>query len=320
MRNAQHVQKAPRLAIHGILLLDKAVGVTSTGALGRVKHLFRAAKAGHTGTLDPMASGLLPLCFGEATKLAADLLDADKSYDATLRLGVTTTTADAEGEVLQELPVQVVAADIEPVLARFRGEIAQVPPMYSALKRDGKPLYEYARAGVILEREARQVRIHRLEQTAFDGSLLSISVDCSKGTYIRTLAEEIGAALGCGAHLVALRRTRVGALDLADAISLPSLEALEPAQRMATLLPLDALLDSLPRIALDATMSARFLQGQRLQLGAPNGVAGGVAGRVRVYGPTAADAATVLLGMAEYREDGVLAPTRVVAPMGQGRS
>jgi len=312
----QNARKTPKLSIHGILLLDKAVGVTSTGALGRVKHLYRAAKAGHTGTLDPMASGLLPLCFGEATKLAADLLDADKSYQATLKLGVTTTTADAEGEVIQELPVQVAAGDIEPILARFRGEIAQVPPMYSALKRDGKPLYEYARAGVTLEREARHVRIHTLEQSTFDGSLLSISVACSKGTYIRTLAEDIGAALGCGAHLVALRRTRVGALDLADAISLPALEALEPSQRLAALLPLDALLDSLPRLDLDAAMSKRFLQGQRLQLGLLNRVPG----RVRVYGPASDGAAPVLLGMAEYREDRVLAPTRVVAPIGQRSS
>ncbi len=296
--------------IHGILLLDKPAGVGSTAALARAKRLFNAAKAGHTGTLDPMATGLLPLCFGEATKFAADLLEADKSYDATLKLGTTTSSGDAEGELLVRREVNVQAADIEPALAGLRGAIDQVPPMYSALKRDGKPLYEYARAGVTVDRAARRVTIKRLEQTAFDGLLLSISVDCSKGTYIRTLAESIGAALGCGAHLVALRRTRVGDLKLADAVTLDAIERLEPQVRKDQLLGLDRLLATLPRVELDADMAARFRQGQRLPLGAIPGVSGAV----RVYGPgRAGDHAGILLGVADYRTDGVLAPTRVVA-------
>lgn len=292
-----------RIPVHGILLLDKPLGLSSTTALSRAKRLFNAAKAGHTGTLDPMATGLLPLCFGEATKFATDLLDADKSYEAVLQLGVTTASGDAEGAVLQVRPVTVKAADIEPVLARFRGPIAQVPPMYSALKRDGKPLYEYARAGIELERAARAIVIHRLEQVAFAGDRLTIAVDCSKGTYVRTLGEDIGAALGCGAHLVALRRTRVGALRLADAVTLDQLDAMDAAQRTASLLGMDALLSNLPRVDLDVTLAGRFMQGQRL----PWPADGTPAGAVRVYGPAG------LLGLAELRADQVLAPTRVMA-------
>ncbi len=291
-----------RINLHGILLLDKPQGLTSTGALARVKRLFNAVKAGHTGTLDPMATGLLPLCFGEATKFSTDLLNADKAYEAVLKLGTTTTTGDAEGASLEVRPVSVSEADIEPVLARLRGPIRQVPPMYSALKRDGKPLYEYARAGITLEREAREVSIHRLDLISFADGLMHLSVDCSKGTYIRTLAEDIGAALGCGAHLVSLRRTRVGALLLSDAVTLPQLEALAPDARLAHVLGLDALLSSLPRVDLEEPLAARFCQGQRLQLG----VAAGPAGEVRVYGPAG------LIGLADRRDDGVLAPSRVI--------
>ena len=300
-----------------MLLLDKPVGSTSTGALTRVKRALNAIKAGHTGTLDPMASGLLPLCFGEATKFAADLLDADKSYEATLQLGATTTTGDAEGEIVEVRPVAVDIFAIEGALARFRGEIEQVPPMYSALKRDGRPLYQYARAGVTLERAARRVTIFRLalvdwkELNSGQGqnTLLKISVDCSKGTYVRTLAEVIGAVLGCGAHLVALRRTRVGTLDLAGAVSLDAVEAAPAGERPDFLLPVDALLASLPRILLDAALSARFVQGQRL----PNqsSIPGSFSGIVRVYGSNTAGQ-TVLLGTGEMRADGVLAPERLV--------
>jgi len=299
--------------VNGVLLLDKPVGSTSTGALARIKRALNAVKAGHTGTLDPRASGLLPLCFGEATKFAADLLDADKSYEATLQLGVTTTTGDAEGEIVEVRPVAVDALAIESALLRFRGEIEQIPPMYSALKRDGKPLYEYARAGLTVERAARRVKIYRLalldwrrqNSDQWQGAQLKISVDCSKGTYIRTLAEEIGAALGCGAHLVALRRTRVGALYLARAVSLGAFEAASAGERLNFLLPVDALLASLPRIDLDAALSARFVQGQRLRILSSH------RGTVRVYGSKQAGE-MVLLGTGEVRIDGVLAPARLV--------
>ena len=304
--------KPTRRPVHGVLLLDKPSGITSTAALARAKRALAAAKAGHTGTLDPMASGLLPLCFGEATKFAADLLDADKFYCATLKLGVTTTTGDAEGEVLVTRPVDVDQAAIDAALDLHRGAIAQIPPMYSALKRDGKPLYEYARSGVTLERDARDVEIKRLVTTAFDGINLTIEVDCSKGTYIRTLAEDIGEVLGCGAHLVALRRTCVGSLRLADAIELDAFEALALEQRDAKLLPLDTLIASLPRIDLDPAMSARFLHGQRLPLPDASDC-----GRVRVYGfvDTTRSSAPTLLGIANLRDDGVLAPQRLMLQM-----
>ena len=301
--------KLARRPVHGVLLLDKPSGITSTAALARAKRALAAAKAGHTGTLDPMASGLLPLCFGEATKFAADLLDADKSYCATLRLGVTTTTGDAEGEVLATRVVDVDRTALEAALALHRGAIAQTPPMYSALKRDGKPLYEYARSGVTLERDARAVEIRRLVATAFDGIDATLEVDCSKGTYIRTLAEDIGAVLGCGAHLIALRRTRVGSLRLSDAIALDTFEARDAAQRDAHLLPLDTLIASLPRIDLDPAMSTRFLHGQRLPL-----QGAGDCERVRVYGfvDSTRSCAPALLGTAQVRDGGVLAPLRLV--------
>ena len=212
-------------AIDGVLLLDKPSGISSAAAVGRARRVLRAEKAGHTGTLDPLASGLLPLCFGEATKFASDLLDADKSYAATIRLGIDTDSGDAEGEVIRTREVTVERPAIDRVLERFRGPIEQVPPMHSALKRDGKPLYHYARQGITVERAARAVTIRRLEATAFEGTTLAIVVDCSKGTYIRTLAEDIGGMLGCGGHLIALRRLGVGALRIADAMPLETFEA-----------------------------------------------------------------------------------------------
>ena len=303
----RHVQLARR-QVHGVLLLDKPSGITSTAALARAKRALAAEKAGHTGTLDPMASGLLALCLGEATKFAADLLDADKSYCATLRLGVTTTTGDAEGEVRATRPVEVDPAALEAAPELHRGAIGQIPPMYSALKRAGKPLYAYARSGVTLERDAREVEIKRLVATAFDGVDVTLDVDCSKGTYIRTLAEDIGEALGCGAHLVALRRTRVGSLRLADAIALEAFEALAAQQRDARLLPLDTLIASLPRIDLDLAMSTRFLHGQRLPL--PDAR---YCGTVRVYGVLdPARSGATLLGTADLRDGGVLAPLRLL--------
>jgi tRNA pseudouridine55 synthase len=196
--------KKPRDLVDGVLLLDKPVGLSSNDALLKAKRVFNAKKAGHTGTLDPFATGLLPLCFGEATKFSQDLLEADKTYEATVHLGIMTTTGDTEGETVEQRDVDVTREQIEAVLARFRGPIFQVPPMYSALKRDGKALYEYAREGITLEREARPVTIHGLSLIDYSAPFLKILVTCSKGTYVRVLGEDIGAALGCGAHLSAL--------------------------------------------------------------------------------------------------------------------
>jgi tRNA pseudouridine55 synthase len=298
--------RVTRDAVNGVLLVDKPLGLGSTTVLARVKHLLNAAKAGHTGTLDPFATGLLPICFGEATKFAADLLLASKSYRATLRLGITTTTADREGEVKETRPVTCDAADIKRVLDQFKGVTGQVPPMFSALKRDGKPLYSYARAGVTLEREAREITIETLESVSFDGDHLVIDVTCSKGTYVRTLAEDMGEALKCGAHLSELRRTSVAGIQVFDAVSVEALSAMSPAERRALLLPLDSMIAALPVLALDVSLAARFRAGQR--------IAGfeGQSGRVRVYA-TRCDPDT-LLGIAEI-EEGVLRPRRLVSAL-----
>lgn len=234
-------RSAPKRRIDGVLLLDKPAGASSNAALQRTKWLFNAAKAGHTGTLDPMATGLLLLCFGRATKFAGMLLDADKTYRAAVRLGVTTDTADAEGGVLETRPVEVSQARVREALVQFTGEIEQVPPMYSALKRDGKPLYEYARQGIELERPPRRVTIHELRLLSFGGDQFEIEVACSKGTYIRTLAADIGEALGCGAHLSALRRTRIGDFDVTDACSLDQLAQMDESARDGRLLSVGVL-------------------------------------------------------------------------------
>ncbi|MGI4812230.1 MAG: tRNA pseudouridine(55) synthase TruB [Janthinobacterium lividum] len=267
-------QRRPRVALDGVLLLDKPVGLSSNDALMRAKHLLSAAKAGHTGTLDPLASGLLPLCFGEATKFSQDLLDAAKTYEATLRLGQTTNTGDAEGELLSTRPVNVDLAAVNAALGKFLGEIMQVPPMYSALKREGRPLYEYARAGITLEREARRVTIHSLELLEYglpEQPELRLRVACSKGTYVRTLAEDIGEVLGCGAHLTALRRTQVGMLVLDGAPTLTDLQQRVETDGAASaaahwLLPVDALLSTMAAVLLDDEQMRRFMHGQRLRL------------------------------------------------------
>lgn len=296
----------PRIPVHGVLLLDKSLGWSSHAALGRAKWLLNAAKAGHTGTLDPLASGLLPVCLGEATKFASDLLDADKTYAATVRLGETTTTGDAEGEVLERRPVQVAPSELEAVLAEFRGAILQIPPMYSALKRAGRPLYEYARAGVTLERAARPVTIHALELRRLGRTEIDIEVRCSKGTYIRTLAEDIGRALGTGAHLRALRRTAVGALTLDAAVSLEALEAVSAARRTECLLPVDALVQDLTPLALGAEEAARWACGQTLEL-EPRADAA----RVRVYAQSVVPGQ--FMGVGEVSAAGRLRPLRVMA-------
>lgn len=289
--------------VDGILLLDKPLGLSSNDALVRARRLLNARKAGHGGTLDPLAIGLLPLLFGEATKFALDSLDADKTYLAEVRLGVATETGDAEGRVLAEREPVTDESALCRALAAFVGEIEQVPPMHSALKRDGRPLYELARAGIVVERAARRVTIFAIDVLRFAPPVVELRLRCSKGTYVRSLAIDLGERLGCGAHLGALRRERVGALDVADAVTLGALEALEPAQRRARLLPIDALLLGLPRVDLDPARAARFAHGQKLRSEPPPGDAGR---RVRVYG------AGRLLGVA-WHEDGELRPQRLVA-------
>jgi len=301
--------KRKRVPAHGVLLLDKPEGISSTQALAKAKWLLNAEKAGHTGTLDPFATGLLPLCFGEATKFASDLLDADKTYEATIRLGVTTTTGDPEGEVLETREVDVQRAQIESVLDKFRGPIDQVPPMYSALKRDGKPLYAYAREGKTLEREARSVIIHELELVAFTSPDIQIRVRCSKGTYVRVLGEDIGRALGTGAHLISLRRVGVGNLLIADAMTIDALANLSEVDRKNNLLPADSLLSELIPVVLPTALASRFMQGQRLSLGKegvdylPTGTQ-----RVKVL-----DTKQILLGVASVSAEGLLQPERLVS-------
>ena len=268
-----------RRPVHGVLLLDKPQGVSSNAALQKAKWLLRAEKAGHTGTLDPLATGLLPLCFGAATKFSQVSLDADKAYRATLALGRTTSTGDAEGEVLHERAVQVTRDEVEAACRRFIGAISQVPPMHSALKHAGRALYDYARAGIEIERTPRRVRIHSIDVVAWAGDRVEIDVRCSKGTYIRTLAEDIGEALGCGAHLAALRRTASGPLRVEAAVALDALAALDQAGRDALLLPADTLLADWPAVRLGDDDAGRFLSGMRRRIAAAD------AKQVRVYGP-----------------------------------
>jgi tRNA pseudouridine55 synthase len=267
-------------SLDGVLLFDKPLELSSNDALQKVRRLYQAEKAGHTGTLDPLATGLLPICFGEATKFSNALLDADKTYRALLCLGQTTTTGDAEGDITSEHPVELDQADIDAVLVKFRGEILQLPPMHSALKHQGKPLYEYIRKGETIERELRSVVIHELQLNGFSGNEMDITVRCSKGTYIRTLAEDIGAALGCGAHLIGLRRTAIAHFDLKDAYTLQQLEAMTESERDDCMLPIESLMPELPKLQLDDVQIKRLAQGQRLGLdtGLPDG-------KIRLHGP-----------------------------------
>ncbi len=263
-----------------MLLFDKPLELSSNTALQKVRRLFQAEKAGHTGTLDPLATGLLPICFGEATKFSCELLDADKTYVARLRLGPPTATGVAEGEITSEQAVDFSQADLDAVLMRFRGEIEQLPPMHSALKHQGKPLYEYIRQGITIERPVRRVVIHELVLNRWADAEMEITVRCSKGTYVRTLAEDIGAALGCGAHLIALRRTAIAHFKLADGYDLLRLTAMSDTERDACLLPLVSLMPDMPRLNLDVVQIRRLAQGQRLGLdtGLPDG-------KVGLYGP-----------------------------------
>jgi len=294
--------KRPKRQINGILLLDKPIGFSSNQALQKIKWLLKAAKAGHTGTLDPLATGLLPLCFGEATKFANFLTDADKTYIATIKLGATTTTGDAEGEVLTTSPVKVSRIDFEHACRQFSGEISQTPPMYSALKFEGKALYEYARAGVEIERKARQVTIRNIEVSSFAGDVALISVTCSKGTYIRTLAEDIGKQLGCGAHLIGLRRTATADYQISQAVTLEQFEAMSDEARMAALAPPDSAVHYLPAVTLDGDAAFYLLQGQAVWCSGaiPSGL-------LRLYNEQ-----QVFLGLGELQDDGKIAPKRLM--------
>lgn len=301
--NATLPIRKPLRAVDGVLLLDKPQGYTSNQALQRVKRLFAAAKAGHTGSLDPIATGVLPLCFGEATKLSQFLLEADKRYYAVLRLGITTTTYDSEGEVLAERPVTVGRREIERALDDFRGEIAQVPPMYSAIKREGRPLYELARNGIEVEREPRHVRIDELLFHSLDGVYLALEIACSKGTYVRSLANDLGERLGCGAHVVELRRLAAGGLRLDRAVSLERLESMSESERLDCLFPADQSLSGIPAVRLTVLATHYLLRGQ-----AVSARHGHSPGWVRLY-----DEYDRFLGMGQIMDDGRVAPRRLLA-------
>ena len=298
--------KRIRRNVSGIILLDKPKGFSSNAALQKVRWLLNAEKAGHTGSLDPLATGVLPLCFGEATKFSQYLLDADKGYETLMQLGVTTTTADAEGDVLEEREVTVGRAEIEAALPAFRGPMRQVPPMYSALKRDGQPLYKLARAGQVVEREPRSVTINRLELLALEGDQARLDVACTKGTYIRTLVEDLGHVLGCGAHVAELRRTQAGPFSLAQTVTLEELEQVhadgghEAVDRF--LMPSDSGLEHWPLVHFSEHSAFYWLQGQPVR--APDAPQFGM---VRVQ-----DHNGRFIGIGEVSEDGRIAPRRLI--------
>lgn len=294
--------KRIKRAVDGVLLLDKPPGLSSNQALQQVKRLYQAAKAGHTGSLDPLATGLLPICFGEATKFSHFLLNADKSYRALIKLGSTTTTGDAEGEVLSIAEVNVTLEALNAVLKQFIGAIQQVPPMYSALKHQGRALYEYARAGVDIERAARTITIHQIILERFEQDEVEITVSCSKGTYIRTLAEDIGHALGCGAHLAGLRRLKTAHFGLESAFTIEQLEAMTVEQRDQSLLPVDALIENLPEVQLDKDSVFYLLQGQAVWKSGLN-----VEGFFRLYTENGN-----FLGIGEQTADGKIAPKKLL--------
>ncbi len=296
--------RLPRRALHGVLLLDKPLGLSSNDAMQKVKRMLRAEKAGHTGTLDPLATGLLPICFGAATKFSQLNLEADKAYVATLKLGEKTTTGDREGEVIATRPVAFDEARLLASLESLRGEIDQVPPMHSALKVDGRTLYELARQGKEVERAPRRITIHALDLLSCSADTMEIAVRCSKGTYIRTLAEDLGELLGCGAHLAGLRRTASGPLDLAQAVTLEQLEAMDDAARLARLLSPDLLLADCPAIRLPADEAGKLLAGMRRR------TAAAPADRVRAFGPEP----HAFLGSARVVA-GELIPERLLSPV-----
>lgn len=300
--------RVARRPVHGVLLLDKPLGWSSNDALQKAKWLFRAEKAGHTGTLDPLATGLLPICFGAATKFSQLQLDADKTYEATARLGLKTSTGDAEGQVIEERPVNVTEENLRNVVQQFTGLIRQIPPMHSALNKDGKALYEYARAGIEIEREAREVTIYDLkvllDVTDAAKQAINLIVKCSKGTYIRTLGEDIGEALGCGAHLTALRRVETGGFHLSQCVTLEALEAMADEDRLKCLMPVDSLLRDHTVVTLESESAGRFLSGVRRRGSWPD------SGQIAVYGKNP----HALLGTAHVVADELI-PGRLLSPL-----
>ena len=288
--------------INGVLLFDKPLGFSSNQALQKVKWLYSAAKAGHTGTLDPLATGLLPICLGEATKFAQYVTDADKTYIATIKLGATTTTGDAEGEVLTTAPVNVSQSQFAAACQQFMGEISQVPPMYSALKFEGRALYSYAREGVDIARQSRLIHISHISVDNFDTDIAQITVACSKGTYIRTLAEDIGAALGCGAHLIGLRRTETAGYLLQNAVTIEQLEGLSLEACDALLLPVDSAIESLPKVVLNADAAYFVMQGQAVWQ----------AGKIEDSELRLYDENNHFLGLGFLQDDGKIAPKRLI--------
>ena len=299
--------KRPKLDVHGILLLDKPVGLTSNRALQEAKRLLMARKAGHTGSLDPLASGLLPLCFGEATKVSRFLLEADKRYRAVFRLGVSTATGDAEGEALETRPVNVKKREVEAAIQHFTGDIEQIPPMYSAIKQDGQPLYKLARAGIVTERAPRPVTVYDFTLVGLAGNDLSVDIRCSKGTYVRSLAHDLGELLGCGAHVAELRRTEMGGFVVAETITLDALTRLSGPQECATrLIPADQALRALSEVILSVHAAHYFCQGQPVTA-RPLPAAGDW---VRVYQDGGR-----FLGLGAVEEDGLLGPRRLLHAM-----
>ena len=292
---------APREAVSGVLLIDKPVGPSSNAVLQRTKRLLGATRAGHTGTLDPLASGLLVIGLGEATKFSGAMLDADKTYRARLKFGERTATGDAEGPVLARSEAKVSRNELLSILDRFRGEIDQLPPMHSAIKHMGRPLYAYARSGESVPRSLRRIAIRRLELEKFEANAAVLFVECSKGTYIRALAEDIGKALGCGAHLTALERTAVGPFRLDQALKLDVLEALSLAERRGRLLPPETLVESRPRLMLKVQVAAKFRQGRAVPVDSPSGSAA-------VF-----DEGGIFLGTGEVDASGTLRPKRLLA-------
>ena len=295
-------KKSTRREIDGVFLLDKPLGFSSNQALKKIQWLFNAKKAGHTGTLDPMASGLLPICLGEATKFSHRLLDANKTYIATIQLGVCTTTGDREGEVVSEKEVVLNEAKLEETLKKFIGDVTQIPPMYSALKFEGKPLYEYAREGIEIERKSRQIKIYDIKLIKIEGSIITIEVTCSKGTYIRTLGEDIGQTLGCGAHLKGLERTQTGNFQLSEAITIETLEGMSMVFREKTLIPIDALLEGLSSIKLTAVETEAIKKGQHIDFISENDK------EVRLYSVSGQ-----FIGVGQPDLQGHLFPKRLIA-------
>ena len=295
-------KKSLKREIDGVFLLDKPLGFSSNQALKKIQWLFNAKKAGHTGTLDPMATGLLPICLGEATKFSHRLLNAHKSYIATIQLGITTSTGDQEGEVISEKEVVLNEAQLKDTLKKFIGDMTQIPPMYSALKFEGKPLYEYAREGIEIERKSRQIKIFDIKLINIEKSIITIEVLCSKGTYIRTLAEDIGQTMGCGAHLKGLERTQTGNFQLSEALSIEALEAMPMASREKALMPIDVLLEELSSIKLNMAELDAIKKGQSIDFMSKNDK------EVRLYSPSGQ-----FVGVGQPDLKGRLFPKRLIA-------